>query len=106
MIYTRFGTPIKRVLWYDHFDSFLGCFADYPADLTTPDVILEKLREFHVSDLKADGGIAEIDAACRAEGVEQRNADPEGTEADPLCRTKPVQPGPRVPVKVRKMPRR
>jgi hypothetical protein len=31
--------------------------------------------------------------------------DWEGTEADPLCRTKPVQPGPRRPIPGRKMPR-
>lgn len=63
MIYTRYGDPVERIIWFDRSTQLASCAVIY-------DGKVENGRILNVRDLKADGGIHEIVAACDA--AEQR----------------------------------
>lgn len=56
-IFSRYGTPIKSVEWFDEGTGECGVVADYGEH--------QKARVFHSSDMRADGGINEIVAAAK-----------------------------------------
>ena len=53
MVYTRFGSKILSIEWFDDENGEVGVVVNTEGD--NP-----RARVFHTSDLKADGGIAEI----------------------------------------------
>jgi hypothetical protein len=52
-IFTRYGSPIRKVQWFDEETGQVAVIAEVSDGS-------ERYRLYHASDLKADGGIKEI----------------------------------------------
>ena len=55
MIYSRFGTPLKKVIGYN--EGWIKGIVEYPEG--------EKEIEWHITELKADNGLNEIMEAVK-----------------------------------------
>jgi hypothetical protein len=59
MIYTRFGSEVKSVTWFDEETGEIG------AIVITAEGGVERAINAHISNFKADGGVNEIIAAAK-----------------------------------------